>query len=235
MSDPFSPDRQFDIAGLRVFVAMPSHRDIHPLTVKALLDTQNALISRGVPVGIEFKYGSSVVHHARSRIASDFLATDYNRLFWVDSDIVWQVGDFLRLLAMSTVMDIVAAAYPAKQDPTIFLVRSGIEDIETNEQGCLPLSGFGMGFCCIHRRVIEDLAETAPRKRFHMLPEPIPHIFFTEGDDNDDGEGAEGEDMAFFRRAAALGYTAWVDPAVELGHIGPKVFNGRLLDHLQQA
>ncbi len=234
MSDPFSPPRTFDLAGMHVVLAMPSHRHIHPHTVVSLLNTQRAMIERGIPIDIEHKYGGSIVHHVRTKVAWDFLQTKGTHLFWVDSDIVWKAKDFIRLLALATQCDVVAGAYPAKQDPTIFMGRA-LGTIETNEFGLLPVGGIGMGFCVMSRKVVETLGEKAPKKRFHDIPQPIPHLFYIEGDDVDDGRGAEGEDMAFFARANAAGFQLWVDPTIELGHVGDKVYTGRILDHLQRA
>jgi len=236
MSNPWAaPKRQFDLAGISVFLAMPSHRDLPGQTVISLLQTKTLLAEHGIPIHIELALGGSLVHHARSRLTWKFLKSKHNRLFWVDSDITWNPKDFTRLLALSTVMDIVAGAYPAKSEPVQFLGRA-FGTIEANEHGCLPVGGIGIGFCCMTRQVLEDVSKTAPKKRFHQEPEgPIPHTFCIPRDDVDDGLGAEGEDMAFFARAKALGHQLWVDPSVELGHIGPKVYSGQLLAQLQKV
>lgn len=231
MSDPFASGRRFDLGGLRVFIAIPTHRDFHPETVIAIVRTQEELLRRGIPVTTSITYNGSLIHHVRSKVAWEFLKSDCNRLFWVDSDMQWEPKDFIRLLALSTEMSIVAGAYPAKQEPIIFLGRAA-GDMEANRHGCLPVDGFGMGFCCMDRKVIEDAAAAAPMKRFHQLPDPIPHTFFLPGEEVDDGKGAEGEDMAFFARAKAQGHQLWVDPSIELGHIGSRIYRGRLLDTL---
>lgn len=224
MSNPFSTRREIDLAGLSVFIAMPSHRDIHPLVVSSLLETQLVCLERGIPIRIQVDYGGSLVHHARTKVAHSFLESDTNRIFWIDSDIHWKVNDFLRVLALSTKMDIVAGAYVAKQDHPLFMVKADLSALEGNEYGCLKFDGLGLGFTCMTREVVEKMAERAPLAKFHQLPEPIPHIFrFGECD----GE-AQGEDMAFFEDARKAGFDLWVDPNVELGHIGPKVYSAKL-------
>lgn len=235
MSDPWSGARTLDLEGLSVMLAMPSHRDIHPLTVAALLQTQVALLERGIPLSIEVTHGASVVHHARSKMAWQFLQSKHNRLFWVDSDMVWTADDFLRILALSSVLPVVAGVYTAKQDPALFMVRGDLGSLEANEWGCLPFGGIGMGFTCVSRDVMQALAGRSPRKRFNGVPEPIPHIFALKGDDIDDGLGAEGEDMRFFAEAKACGFQLWVDPSLKLGHAGGKVYSARLIDFLQAA
>lgn len=236
MSDPFAvPPKSLDIEGLSVMIAIPTHRDIHPRTVASLTQTQAALTERGVRFSIEIDHGGSVVHHGRTKMAHRFLKGDHNRLFWIDSDMDWEPKDFIRVLALSTVMDMVAGAYRAKQEPPLFMVNLDKgQTLEANEWGCLPFKGLGLGFCCIQRDVIEAVAEVSPRKRFHNVEGSVRHVFSYDEDYIDDDEPAQGEDMGFFAKAARLGYQLWVDPTLRLGHIGPHVFSGCLRDMLEQ-
>lgn len=214
---------QFDMAGVSVMLAMPTHRDLSPKTVVSLLATQDAMSRRGIPFTIEMQAGSSLVHHARSKTAWNFLKADCTRLFWVDSDIVWKADDFIRLVAFSTKMECVSGIYPAKIDPpTMFInVADREAEVATNEFGCLPIDGAGLGFTIVQRKIIEELAARAPRCKFPDIPEgAIPHIFRL---DDINGE-ARGEDMAFFADVKALGYQPWFDPSILLGHVGAKEY-----------
>lgn len=228
-SEIIRPSRKVDLAGLSVMLAMPSHRDLPPQTVASLLDTQAELIARGVPISIECDYGNSLVHHARTKMAWRFLQSGHNRLFWVDSDIAWQAKDFVRLLAHSVTLDLVGAAYPAKMDPPLFMVRRIPGEMTINAEGCVAMDGIGLGFTCASRSVMEALAAKAPKQRFHQLPDPIPGIF--RFGTTEDG-AAEGEDMAFFADAKAAGFPLWVDPSITLGHVGQKVYRASLGDYL---
>ncbi len=221
------------MAGVSVFLAMPTHRDIPPQTVRCLLETQAALMRRGIPLGMEMQAGSSLVHHARSKAAVRFLQTDFTRLFWIDSDIVWRVEDFIRLLALSTRMECVCAAYPSKADPPVFMLNAKPgEVIAANEYGCLPIHGAGLGFTVVQRMIIEQLADRAPKCRFPDIEGgPAPHIFRCDDSNGD----ARGEDMAFFADIRALGYTINLDPTVGLGHIGAKEYRASILDHLKET
>lgn len=237
MSDPFAPaPRTLSLDGVSVMLAMPTHRDLHPRTVAAITQTQALFIERGVPLSIELDYGGSLVHHARTKMAHRFLQSAHTHLAWIDSDMDWRAPDFVRLVALTTVMDMVAGAYRAKQEPPLFMVNlhKG-EEIEPNEWGCYPFKGLGMGFCAMQREVVEAVAEISPRKRFHNVEGPVRHIFAFEEDHIDDDEQARGEDMGFFIKAARLGYQLWVDPTITLGHIGQHVFSGCLRDILEQA
>lgn len=220
------------MAGVSVMLAMPTHRDLPVETVRSLMETQTLFQEKGVSLDIQFQVGSSLVVAARSKIAQAFLESSNTRLFWVDSDIRWNAADFWKLVAFSTKMDVVGALYPAKRDPMVFFVD--VDDkgaVASNEYGCLPLRGYGLGFTCVHRAVMEELAEKAPKLRFPDTPEPIPHIFRT---DELDGR-FRGEDMAFFADIRATGRQVWADPTIKLGHVGSKIYSGALMEHLARV
>lgn len=215
-----------------VCLAMPAHRDIPVETVGSLLETCTALRDRNIAIDVVMNSGSSLVEAARSKAAHSFLQSDKTRLFWVDSDIVWRAEAFIRLLALSTKVDVVIGAYPAKKDPTTFFVNAaGQNNVETNDLGLLPNVGTGLGFACIQRHVMEKLAERAPKLRFPDLKEPIPHIFRCDSEDG----SFRGEDMAFWADIRSLGIPVYLDPTIELGHHGSKTFRGTLADHLTKV
>lgn len=219
------------MAGVSVMLAMPAHRDIPTGTVTSLLETLDLCNARRIPFEVQFQVGSSLVHHARNKIAHLFLKSDKSLLFWVDSDIEWQAQDFVKLCALSTKMDVVGAAYPAKKDPPVFFLdRSSQGEFEANEYGCLQLGGWGMGFTVINRRVIEALSQAAPKLKLNGSEEPVPRIF--RCDDERDGY-AVGEDMAFFADIKARGFGVFLDPTITLGHIGQKTYAGSLADMLR--
>lgn len=221
------------MAGVRVMLAMPTHRDIPAQTVRALLATQDALLRQGIPFAIEMQCGGSLVHHARTKAAWHFLQSNYTHLFWVDSDMAWEARDFLRLLAIGTKLECVSAVYPCRAEPTRFYVAPmDAERVEANEYGCIAVRGLGLGFTCVQRSVIERLAEQAPKLRYPDIDEgAVPRLFRC---DEKDGF-ARGEDIAFFDDIRGLGVQPWLDPSIELGHIGQKEYRGKFAEHIVPA
>ncbi len=219
---------ELDIKGLEVFIACPCNRDFPWQTTKSLIETVQELMRRGIVHTIQFLAQGSQIDHDRSELAYQFLKTERNRLFWIDSDMAWEPESFIRLLALSTVHPIVGATYPAKRGPaTEFHIEVENTTLEADETGCLEVWGLGLGFTCVHREVIERLAARA--NHFARDGEFVPMIFRTGIDD----EGKyRSEDMHFFRACRALGYKVKVDPTIELGHVGGKEYRGRLLDAL---
>ncbi len=231
-----------NLAGVSVMLIMPTNRELSHEVVISLLETAQLMRTKHIPFDIQIEAGCSIVEWARSSGAHHFLRSEHNKLFWVDSDIVWKADDFLRLVALSTVMPVVGAPYVLKKDPPEFRMSAPVtEDVEANEWGCLPIWGVGLGFTVVAREVMERLATRAPKLIFPWEPEtPIASIFrcdfitdeWTEKLECDGA--ARGEDMAFFSDVRDLGYSVHLCPDINLRHIGPKGYGLNFADFLKK-
>lgn len=234
MSDPFAPtyiDHDISLKGLNVMVGMPAGRDIPGLTVKSLMGTQALCRSVGVPFQLGMVLGSAVVQWARDEVVDLFLQSDATRLFWIDSDMVWEPEQFMRLLALSQRRDVICAAYPAKNDrPTFYVNWDEAEGLTQGEYGLLEIKGVGLGFTVIARRVIEQLSNQAPKVYDDVSKREMASIFRI---DQTEAGKRRGEDMAFFADIRALGHKVWLDPETDLGHIGTKKYTGSIRDALR--
>jgi hypothetical protein len=125
----------------------------------------------------------------------------------------------------------VSAIYPCRAEPIRFFLSGADGEVEANEYGCIPVNGLGLGFTCVQRTVIEKIAERSPKLIYPDVDEgPVPRIFRC---DERDG-WARGEDIAFFDDVRELGFQPWLDPTIELGHIGAKEYRAKFSDHLIQ-
>lgn len=232
MSDPFAKrpaSVDIDLKGLSVMVGIPAGRDLPILTVKSLLATQSLCRDLKVPFQVGMVAGSAVVQWARDEVVDLFLKSDATRLFWIDSDMVWQPEDFMRLLALSQRHEVICATYPAKVDqPTFYVNRDPSLPMDANAFGLLEVWGVGLGFTVTTRRVIEQLAANAPKVFDAVSDREVAAVFRIDATNGK----RRGEDMAFFADIRALGNTVWLDPSVDLGHIGPKVYTGSIRDAL---
>lgn len=211
-------------------IAMPVHRDIPADTVLSLLSTVAQLQAGNIRYETHLQVGSSLVEVARTKCAHSFLEGKHNRIFWIDSDIKWSADDFFRILALSTKYDVIGALYPYKEDPPLFGFNFDEPKFEADEYGCFSVNGLGLGFVCMQRHVIGKLAANAPKLKFAMLPDPMPHIFRC---DTIDGT-FRGEDIALCADIRALGYEIKIDPTITLGHVGAKTYSARLIDFLKK-
>lgn len=230
---PFDRKTSLSLEGVSVMIGIPVGGGMLPVdTVNSLVQTCLSLKAHGVPFELLLLGGCSIVQHARCYVGHGFLESTMNRLFMIDADIAWKPEDFMRMLALSTRMDVVCAAYPAKRDAVTFMLTDmDTERMKTNEYGCLPIHGVGLGFTVITREVMQRQAEAVPKVIFSEHPELRPYLFRCDIHNG----SARGEDIAFFADLMGLGYTVWLDPAVSLGHIGTKVYRGSIRDALQKV
>jgi hypothetical protein len=210
---------------------MPNSGIIPWHTAVSLMSTVRVLDREKIPVRIEAPVGSSVVTWARDAIVAGFLKTDFTHLFWIDSDIAWAPNDFVRLLGFGAMLDVVGATYPFKKDPFQVLVNPPRPN-EVNGLGCLRIKSMGLGFTLCKREVIEKLAAAVPTLKDPLNGIEMPDLFRL--DRGEDG-GPRGEDVNFFNDVHAAGYEAWLDPSINLGHIGQKTFKGDVIDALGLA
>jgi hypothetical protein len=216
--------------GLSVMVGIPATRDFHPWTVKSILATSQMCQRMRIPCQLGLVAGNAVVQWARDEVVDIFLQSQANRLFWIDSDIVWKPEDFMRMLALSQLREVICATYPAKIDqPTFYVNHDKTKPLEADDLGLLDVWGVGLGFTVMRREVVERLVAKAPRIYDEISGKDVAEVFKV---------GAvrgkrRGEDMAFFEDIRDLGYKVWLDPQVDLGHIGVKKYEGSVKDALK--
>jgi hypothetical protein len=233
MSSPFkrrSVAHDIDLKGLNVMVGIPAGRDLPALTVKSLLATQSLCRDLSVPFQLGMVVGSAVVQWARDEVIDLFLQSDATRLFWIDSDMVWEPEQFMRLLALSQRRDVLCAAYPAKRDqPTFYVNWDAASGLAADELGLIEINGIGLGFTVMSRKVVEQLADKAPKVFDDVAKRELAAVFRI---DQPDGK-RRGEDMAFFADIRRLGHKVLLDPTISLGHIGTKTYTGSIQDALR--
>ena len=215
----------------KITIGMPCGSGSLPwATMMSLLNTVRACDKEGVGIQIESIVGCSVVQWARSIVADKFLKSDSTHLFWIDSDIVWRVEDFFRLVGFGAVLDVVGAAYPMKRERGGFLINlaGDLGKVEINGLGCVKIRSMGLGFTIMKRAVVEKIAATKEKVIDQANGVEYADIFRV---DRTHG-GPRGEDVAFFDDIRDAGYDVWLDPSIRLGHIGTKMYRSDVIDAL---
>ncbi len=220
---------KFDLSGLSLFIGVPTNRPIDPRVVAALWDTQTVLMHRGIRVTLCLDAGCSRVERARNNVAWAFLSSGYNRLLWLDDDQRFTPEDVLRLLCASTELDVVGAVYPQKHEPLELRFATTREFLPAEKWGLIRVDGMGLGFTMVTKAVMQDVADHAPKAKFDGIESLMPMIFRARLSDKQEDVG---EDIGFFRDCKERGYDVWVDPAMKIGHIGTKVYEGTILELL---
>lgn len=212
------------LEGMSVTIGMPVDNPIPHRTVISLCHTVARLVSMNIPFSLSM-HVSGVVTIGRDAVLDDFLKTGLQKLFWIDSDMVWTPDDFIRLLAMSAKVDVVGCTYPAKVSGPLTFYANFDEDRRTGPFGLQEVKGMGLGFTVVDRKVCEELAAKAPRVIDQINGgEEMASVFRV---DIVDGKRRT-EDMAFFSDIRDLGYTVWIDPYTALGHIGDHQWFGSM-------
>jgi hypothetical protein len=208
-----------------VMIGMPIFRHIETETTLCLLHTLALCRREGVQAHHGYTVGVSVIAVARNRIAALFLDSDAEHLFWIDADVVWEAPDFLRLLKLAGRHPIICAAYPTKTEPPRFQIQA--ETLLPDKEGLLTILSMGLGFTCVQRRVIETLAKQA-RLITADDGSKIRRVFHG-------GVGADlGEDKNFYADAMNAGFPVKLVPDVALGHVGTKVYRGKLSEVMKR-
>lgn len=210
--------------GIRVMIGMPVDNPIPYKTAISLAETMYVSGARGIPLALCMEV-SGIIQDGRNAVFTSFLNSKANKLFWIDSDIVWTIDDFLRMLALSTKRKVVCAAYPAKKEGVSFQMDYD-DSLTMEDYGLLSIKGTGLGFTVVDREVCERLA--AKSSTYLDGDRKLVDLFRI---DVVDGKRRT-EDMAFFSDVRDLGYKVWIDPSITLGHLGEHEKRGRLGDAL---
>lgn len=216
---------EIDIRQCKVMLGMPL-KDMTPKqTVMSIAKTMR----EAGRIGLDLRYAQGSASNndrARDIVVDGFLSSDCDKLFWVDSDMVWEPEAFFKLIALSTQVDIVLASYPAKVEGPIPFFVDMDSPAETGDFGLLKIKGAGLGFCCMDRKPVQAIADISEECYDQSIERNRKKIFrhdIFEGKDRT-------EDFAFFADAMDCGFDIWLDPTIELGHIGSKEWRGKLAD-----
>lgn len=216
---------KIDLRGIEFTIGFPCNHTLPTLTAVSLVNT-----IREFPqiTSIIYEIGNSIVQSARDNVVHQFLQNEKSqKLICLDSDMVWKPEDLIKLCGWSTLYPIVAGIYSTKVEGNQKFLgdykrgESGL--VEMNEHGLVKLTALGFGFCIIDRSVFEQMIPTTESYYDNRGIGPI-YNFFEVGIKN---RNLVGEDIHFFRRwVNEFNGEIWVDPDLEIGHLGSKVYYG---------
>lgn len=211
------------------FIATPTHDGkLCAEYVKSLIDTLPMLNMNGIAYTQSFCIGNALVHDARNRLVSWFMAReDATDLLFIDADIAWDAKDALALVMSPH--DVIGGTYRQKRDDQEMYNVAGLNPCAT---GLIEVDYLGTGFLKISRRAIEKLMKAHPEKKyagpdgndcFGLFEAPIENGKLT------------GEDAMFCRRWRAIGGKVFLVPDMTLHHIGTKLYTGNFAKLIASA
>ena len=165
------------------------------------------------------------VAKCRNAIVEVFLESEYEYLFWIDTDVGFEADALSRLHAHGK--DIICGIYWATQEVTpddnfgFQIHPAPCVYLSSKDKGVVPaydlaevgglreVDAMGGGFCLIHRKVYEKIGSAW----YDLLPLP-------------DGRYLA-EDLSFCKRARDWGFKLWCDADLKTNHLkaawlGPK-------------
>jgi hypothetical protein len=204
-----------------VVIATPG-KLMHSEFVNSLVETTRWLTSEG----LDYKFlssQSSFVPSAREQTALNSHRPiwdtreigagefTYDKIFWIDSDVEWDVEDFVRIYQSD--LDVVSGLYQTSPDGTVAVARFD-DDMRpkiTNELDFFmeeePVEVFGVGFGFVAMK--SGVFEKCDRPWFLMERIRWQHLDFDLN---------VGEDYSFCVNARRNGFKVWLDADVKLRH-----------------
>lgn len=197
--------------------------------VSALLRSTDALRAQKIRYEVNFELGNSLIADARNQLASRFLRGECTDLVFIDSDVVWQPADLLRLLAWP--VPLVAGVYQRKSSKLDFSVKFGTKIGARGE--LITAERVGTGFMRIRRDCLEKMSGAHPELRLVDAKDPANRKLFALFDTSIVEGQFVGEDFTFCDRWRALGGEVLVDPKIRLAHYGLHAYDEPLSNHLK--
>lgn len=225
----YSNSKKSTIPHFNVVITTPGH-SMCAEYVKCLISTIHTLQANNISWIYQSEYASLVTNAREATITGSrnlevFNPSPgkgqytYDKLFMIDSDILWNPEQFLRLYASDK--DAISGIYFDSQGADAMVHREKNdfkplkrEEIELLQQLNEPVEvyGVGLGFMCVKSDVFESL-----KRPWFGLGKVIQEV------DGITYELPLGEDLYFCERVAENGHKVYVDPNIIVGHMKSNV------------
>ena len=216
--------------------------------ISGLLKKSIILRDNDIEMTWMFMANESLITRGRNYIADEFLKSDSTHLLFIDADIGFDDDAIFKLLQHDE--DFVGAAYPKKiidwdtirtgsilstnpenlRDRGASYVLNFLDNDRTtrarNEKGLVEMRHLGTGFMLITKRVFKQQREHRRQARaanFGKYANWYTEYFTTDVDE--DGI-LQSEDWVFCNQWRDVGGKIWLDPTINLNHIGMHIYEG---------
>lgn len=167
---------------------------------------------------------SSLIYDARNKLAELALGGDFDRVLWLDSDMVFDPFLFRRLSEhLDQGREMITGLYFGRKAPVHPVIYKALR-LEINEDGhpeakadpfddyerdsLFEVAGCGFGAVMMTTELLREV-----RDRYRLPFFPVNGF---------------GEDYAFCLRARELGHRIWCDSSIKLGHAGSTIIDEEL-------
>lgn len=209
-----------------VSIAVPVAQVVEPKTLQSMMLLVRDAVNAGIKIDDIGITERALIDDARNCLTETFLQSSTEWMFWMDSDMVFPSDTLIKLFKVAEDKNakMVTGIYYQRKNMSYPVLYSRGEELE--ESGSKtglssprsktnryvgthifphkdkkePFKAHAAGFGCvlIHRSVLEIM----PRPWFKFIKNECS------------------EDFYFFVNAHELGFELWVEPTIDLGHIG---------------
>jgi len=240
-------------------IALPCYdRQLSEPTVMSLIKMCMAFREVGMKFGIS-TISDSLISRGRNQLVAKFMANKaFTHIMFIDVDLAFNHEDILKLLYHDK--EVMTGAYPIKEiqwDKVVKLVGDGCEKekiaekstrfvvnpvVDENKKvrvdnGAISIHDAGTGFMLIKREAFDKMFEAYPELKYNddtgsLKGDEIENSYGLFNSYVDDDGRFLSEDYGFCRYWQKLGGEVWVDPSIELVHLGRFEYKGRMIDWL---
>lgn len=212
----------------KVALGICTHRQVY-LTVFSLTRILEACPDPKITLAMGV--GDALIDRSRSRVATEFLKTDNDILFFIDDDIKVESQDITRMMWEMwkyPEIDILGAPYCLKSDTERAFALRTLEDKTEFAVGkggeIRQVRYVSSGLMGIKRKVFEKMIE----KEVVHLCHPDTQAFYPFFCPMEYKLGQTflylSEDWSFCQKAIDLGFKVFSDMGIKTGHIGPHTY-----------
>ena len=199
---------------MKTLIAVPAMRTV---PTKFLRSLENL---RRLPDTYTSISECSLIHDARNDFTASAIQNNFDRILWIDSDMVFMSDLLLKISArMDEGRDMVTALCFKRVYPTMPVIYKALEPLH-NEQGEFltpvpygdyPRDDIFPVACCGFGAVMTSV--DLLRRVWDRYGPPFDYHLNV------------GEDFSFCYRANQTGATIWCDSSIKVGHVGEIVYN----------
>lgn len=207
-----------------LFIATTSGSTPKPNYIDSMVRTVRELARQGVAADWLLHQGDPHVDDGRNACVAKFLESGAPKFLFIDDDVGWVAEEFVKFIKHDR--DVVAAIYPKKKDEPDWPVRLIPGPLQAEADGLVQVENVPTGFLMISRRCLETMAADAIK--FNRKDSGQTPLLFERGVT---GELRWSGDYWWGRKWAEAGGTIWIDPEMNLSHVGLKTWNGCIGDY----
>jgi|TARA_B110001454_G_scaffold126576_1_gene118083 glycosyltransferase involved in cell wall biosynthesis len=217
----------------KILVGTPAHDgrvEVH--YVNSLMQTIDYMRTKMYDVHPVFMSYDSLLQRARNDIVKIAVEQNYDYLFFIDSDMVWDPEWMLDLIL--TDVDVISATARKKTDDELqfaIKIKSDFENAKRLPENpdVMEVAGTGMAFTKLTNKAFTSVWNVS---KPYKNGDREGRMVFDIGID-DEGE-LYSEDTAFCNKWESMGGTTWVNISMTCGHIGSKVFTGNFKQFFEE-